>query len=125
MTANYFLFRHGAFVHTIVVAATKTTHRQLLRQMTKIYVTPSSSTLPGFHDASEDRGGGGVRKNAGCPSINALGRKRELERIAMENMHLVRGDKGGGDSQSALALKSPSRTEVGFILNPYPFVRVS
>lgn len=55
--------------------------------MTKIFVNPSS-TLPGFHPLGDARGRG--KGGKGCASINAVCRKRELQRIAMENKHLVK-----------------------------------
>lgn len=55
--------------------------------MTKIFITPSA-LLPVF-DCPE--GGNGVgERGMVCASVNALERRRELERIAVENKHLVR-----------------------------------
>ena len=53
--------------------------RDLLRQMTKIFTAPSA-LLP-ITDSAEGRGNG----LGPCLSINVLCRKRELERIALEN----------------------------------------
>eukprot|EP00752_Nemacystus_decipiens_P012934 g11447.t2 len=54
-------------------------NRDLLRQMTKIFTTPS--TLLPVVDSVNGRGNG----LGPCLSINVLCRKRELERIALEN----------------------------------------
>lgn len=51
--------------------------------MTRIFTAPSSLLL---NCDPPDGGEGGVA----CASINVLCRKRELQRIAMENKHLVR-----------------------------------
>ncbi|CBJ48873.1 hypothetical protein Esi_0057_0002 [Ectocarpus siliculosus] len=61
-------------------------NRDLLRQMTRIFTTPSA-LLP-VHDSAD---GGSRGEGLGrCLSINVLCRKRELERIAMENKTWVR-----------------------------------
>ncbi|CAN0093091.1 unnamed protein product [Ectocarpus sp. 6 AP-2014] len=61
-------------------------NRDLLRQMTRIFTTPSA-LLP-VHDSAD---GGSRGEGLGrCLSINVLCRKRELERIAMENKTWVK-----------------------------------
>ncbi|CAN0356466.1 unnamed protein product [Ectocarpus sp. 12 AP-2014] len=61
-------------------------NRDLLRQMTRIFTTPSA-LLP-VHDSAD---GGSRGEGVGrCLSINVLCRKRELERIAMENKTWVK-----------------------------------
>lgn len=66
---------------TTTTLQTPSPKRDLLRQMTRIFTTPSA-LLP-VHDSAD---GGGRGEGLGrCLSINVLCRKRELERIAMEN----------------------------------------
>lgn len=59
--------------------------RDLLRQMARIFTTPST-LLPVVDSVDGGRGDG----LGPCLSINVLCRKRELERIAMENKTWVR-----------------------------------
>lgn len=60
--------------------------RTLLRQMVKIYAAPS----PLLAGCGTVGGVGKGNRSKSCASINAIARKRELERIALENKHLVR-----------------------------------
>ncbi|CAM9342342.1 unnamed protein product, partial [Ectocarpus fasciculatus] len=74
-------------------------NRDLLRQMTRIFTTPSA-LLP-IHDSAD---GGGRGEGLGrCLSINVLCRKRELERIAMANKTWVKHMENVSPSYNAAA----------------------